>query len=191
MISLKSYLTCVISRQNPHIFRAKNKVGSGNRFTQAYTNLRRDGVQFRGSAHGGGSSGGSGGGRSRGPGGGQFRSVGGRTLQPGDEGYDEEADLAAAIFESTIGAADGGVQGSGARAGGGLASSAGTLALGGGGSGVGGGGGSYSLFIMCDEFLYSCFLVEGTKLEIIRGGLFGRCIVCCCVLGRVGSIAQE
>lgn len=95
-------------------------------------------MQFRGSGgHGGG---GSGGGRARGlnAGGGQFQSAGGRTLQAGDEGYDEEAELAAAIFESTIGAAEGGGQGGGARAGGGMAATAGALVLGG-SNGLGGG----------------------------------------------------
>lgn len=97
----------------------EQQVGSGNKFTQMYENLRRDGVPFRGGSGGGGGGAtarrGSGGG-----GGGRFRTTGGSVLRPGDEGYDEEADLAAAIFASSISAtgAAGGAGASGARGGG-------------------------------------------------------------------------
>ncbi|CAM9271567.1 unnamed protein product, partial [Scytosiphon promiscuus] len=95
---------------------SERMVGSGNRFTQMYENLRRDGVQFRrgsgsrGGGDGGGRfrSSGSGGGSGGDGGGGRFRSGGGGALRPGDEGYDEEADLAAAIFASSISAGAGG-----------------------------------------------------------------------------------
>lgn len=95
------------------------QVGPGNKFTQTYTSLRRDGVEFRGSSSGGR------GGRSR-----DVRRVEGRyggkpaasrrVLQPGDKGYDEEVDLAAAIYESSLGL---------------------SAEEGGGNSGIGGGGG--------------------------------------------------
>lgn len=116
------------------------KVGTGNRFSQAYVNLRRDGVPFRGagggsgsgafSSHGGSSMGGFGGGGASagmGSGGGAFASSSSRGarasatsrgLQPGDEGYDEEADLAAAIMASSLSAAGGGGGGGGGQGGG-------------------------------------------------------------------------
>ncbi|CAN0069797.1 unnamed protein product, partial [Hapterophycus canaliculatus] len=101
---------------------SERTVGAGNRFTQMYENLRRDGVPFR-RGSGGGGGGDSGALRSVGAamarggggGGGRFRSSGGAPLRPGDEGYDEEADLAAAIFASSISAGGGGI-GSGAAA---------------------------------------------------------------------------
>ncbi|CAM9280556.1 unnamed protein product, partial [Ectocarpus sp. 6 AP-2014] len=113
---------------------SERMVGSGSRFTQLYENLRRDGVLFRGGSGSGGRNGaigagamgrGFGGGRGGGGGGGgggRFRSAGGSVLRPGDEGYDEEADLAAAIFASSIsgtGGGDGGGGGSGSGGGGG------------------------------------------------------------------------
>lgn len=72
----------------------------------------REGTRFSsgGEAHSsraGGGFGGTGGG-------GQFRSSTGQSFRPGHEGYDEEADLAAAIFESSLG-----VAGAGAGEGGG------------------------------------------------------------------------
>lgn len=91
-------------------------------------NLRRDGVQFRGSAGGGGGAG-AGGYGARGARnvavGGQLRTATARVLQPGDEGYDEEADLAAAIFESSLGATAGAGQGGGVGRSGDLAAAAG------------------------------------------------------------------
>lgn len=98
----------------------QHQVGSGNKFTQMYENLRRDGVPFRGGGGGGGFSGGGGATGGGGGGGGRFRTTGGSVLRPGDEGYDEEADLAAAIFASNISAtgAAGGAGAGGPRGGG-------------------------------------------------------------------------
>lgn len=113
--------------------RRKKKVGTGNRFSQAYVNLRRDGVPFRGAGGGGDGGGGGLGGFGGGGGGGAFASSNStargargtalrrdhrgagstRGLQPGDEGYDEEADLAAAIMASSLSAAGGGGGGGG------------------------------------------------------------------------------
>eukprot|EP00903_Cladosiphon_okamuranus_P013042 g12167.t1 len=97
---------------------SQRMVGSGNKFTQMYENLRRDGVPFRG---GSGDSASARGGYAAAAGaGGRFRSAGGSVLRPGDEGYDEEADLAAAIFASSISATGGagGAGAAGARGGG-------------------------------------------------------------------------
>eukprot|EP00904_Undaria_pinnatifida_P003699 jgi/Undpi1/1332/HiC_scaffold_11.g04724.m1 len=112
---------------------SERMVGTGNRFSQAYVNLRRDGVPFRGAGGGGDGGGGGLGGFGGGGGGGAFASSNStargargtalrrdhrgagstRGLQPGDEGYDEEADLAAAIMASSLSAAGGGGGGGG------------------------------------------------------------------------------
>eukprot|EP00752_Nemacystus_decipiens_P002649 g2479.t1 len=75
-----------------------DEVGFGKKFIRLYETLKRDRVPFRGGSGGHATSAVA---RDGGVGG-RFRTTAGSALPPGDEGYDEELDLASKIFDSTL-----------------------------------------------------------------------------------------